>query len=106
MRRFQTLEEMNLRQSPNGRKIGIVPEGEIISGDGLAEKDGILWLQTEYEGRKGFVAVLPQEKNYAIELLEPEKRENPFFADVEALSEAYRALEEKIEKIRSIIKEF
>lgn len=105
MRRFQTLEEMNIRQSPNGRKIGIVPEGEIISGDVLTEKDGILWLQTEYKGRKGFVAVLPQEKNYAAELVEPEKKE-PFFADMEALSSAYRALEEKIEKIREIIKEF
>ena len=91
MRKFQTLEEMNIRQSPNGRKIGIVPKGERISGEILTEKDGILWLQTEYEGRKGFVAVLPQEKNYAV---------------MEALRKAYRALEEKIEKIREIMKEF
>ena len=92
MRKFQTLEEMNIRQSPNGRKIGIVPKGERISGEILTEKDGILWLQTEYEGRKGFVAVLPQEKNYAVELSEPEET---FFADMEALRKAYRALEEK-----------
>lgn len=105
MRSFQVLEEMNIRKSPNGRKIGIVPQGEVIYGENILEKDGVLWLQTEYGGRKGFVAVAP--KIYTKEITtQGTEASADIFTNIETLTQAYQILEEKIAKIRALLKDF
>lgn len=76
MRSFKLSEDMNFRQTPNGKKIGTVPMGTVISGSTLSENNGIYWLKTQYNGLDGYVAVLPESKNYAIEVtLAPSENE-------------------------------
>ncbi len=100
MRYFKLKEEMNMRTTPNGKIVAVIPEGEVISGSEFAQNSGIDWLKTSYSGVNGFVAVLPASKNYATEILdvggdfEAKYREEKSRAD---------ALQAKIDAIKEIL---
>ena len=66
-------EEMNMRSTPNGTIIDIVPEGTVISGTEFLQNRGIDWLKTTFNGKTGYVAVLPTSTNYAVEVFEEEQ---------------------------------
>lgn len=69
--RFQLLQNMNMRSAPNGNLITSIPQGTIIKGTELKSSGTTQWLYTEYNGNKGYVAVLPESKGYAKQLGEP-----------------------------------
>ncbi|MBR2861677.1 MAG: N-acetylmuramoyl-L-alanine amidase [Clostridia bacterium] len=102
MRRFKLKEEMNFRKTPNGEKIGAIPEGAVVSGTVLEENRGILWLKTTYNGKEGFVAVLPESKNYAQEIFEAD--DSVLKQELEEYKAKCAELEEKIEQIKAILK--
>lgn len=91
MRSFKLSEEMNFRQTPNGKKIGTIPTGTVISGSMLSENNGIYWLYTRYNNADGYVAVLPESKKYAVE--------------IPATTEKYEDAVRKLEAIRKILNE-
>lgn len=69
--RFQLLQNMNMRSTPNGNLVTSVPQGTIISGTELKSTGATQWLYTDYNGNKGYVAVLPESKGYAKQVSEP-----------------------------------
>lgn len=69
--RFQLLQNMNMRSISNGNLVTTVPQGTIISGTELKSTGSTQWLYTDYNGNKGYVAVLPESKGYAKQLAEP-----------------------------------
>ena len=69
--RFQLLQNMNMRSTPNGNLVTSVPQGTIISGTELKSTGSTQWLYTDYSGNKGYVAVLPESKGYAKQVSEP-----------------------------------
>lgn len=69
--RFQLLQNMNMRSAPNGNLVTSVPQGTIISGTELKSTGSTQWLYTDYNGNKGYVAVLPESKGYAKQVSEP-----------------------------------
>ncbi len=103
VRSFKLLEEMNFRQTPNGAKIGAIPEGYVISGMTLEENNGIYWLYTDYNGQKGYVAVLPESKNYAVEIEKTEISECA--AELAFYKAAYDNATDKLERIKAIVNE-
>lgn len=103
MRYFKLKEEMNMRSTPNGTIIGAVPEGTVISGSEFLQNRGIDWLKTTFNGLNGYVAVLPESKNYAVEVFEQAEPAEDF----EKLynEEKLRAdtLSQKIDAIKKIL---
>ncbi len=103
MRSFRLKEEMNFRETPNGKKIDVIPEGSIVSGSLMEENRGILWLKTSYNGKTGFVAVLPEDKNYAVEITAAAPDLSALETELAFYKSAYDTLNEKLNKIKEII---
>lgn len=104
MRYFRLNEEMNMRQTPNGIIIDVVPEGTIISGEEFLQNRGIDWLKTVFNGKTGFVAVLPVSTNYATEISKEEAFPQRNFEELYNIEKARAdALQEKLEAIKNII---
>ncbi len=104
MRYFKLMEEMNFRQTPNGVKIGVIPAGTIIAGTQFATNNGIEWLYTDYSGQKGYVAVLPESKNYAVEIEQSPQATSPDYEKLYAEEKGRAdALQTKLDKIKKIL---
>lgn len=72
VRYFKLIDNMNMRESvPNGKVIQTIKKGTVISGKELVSSGTVKWLNTTYNGKTGYVAVLPESKKYAIEVEEP-----------------------------------
>lgn len=100
MRYFKLNEEMNIRRTPNGTKIGVAPMGAVISGTEFATNNGIEWLKTNYHGTEGYIAVFPTSKGYATEIDAPVS-EN----ESESLKKAVKSAKEKLEEAIKILNE-
>ena len=85
MRTFETLMDMNFRVSPNGTKLDLIPKGERVTGE-VKVSGSVGWLYTAYNGKSGCVAVLPESRGYAKEIISSQP-DNP--------SEDYKALYEQ-----------
>ena len=85
MRTFETLMDMNFRVSPNGTKLDLIPKGERLTGE-VKVSGSVGWLYTAYNGKSGCVAVLPESRGYAKEIISSQP-DNP--------SEDYKALYEQ-----------
>ena len=85
MRTFETLMDMNFRVSPNGTKLDLIPKGERLTGE-VRLSGSVGWLYTAYNGKSGCVAVLPESRGYAKEIISSQP-DNP--------SEDYKALYEQ-----------
>ena len=85
MRTFETLMDMNFRATPNGTKLDLVPKGERLTGE-VKVSGSVGWLYTAYNGKNGCVAVLPESRGYAKEIISSQP-DNP--------SEDYKALYEQ-----------
>jgi hypothetical protein len=94
-RYFKLNEEMNIRKTPNGTKVGVAPQGAIVSGTEFVTHNGIEWLKTSYFGTEGYIAVLPTSKGYAVEIDAP-KTENEAERLKNAIKEAIKILSEVI----------
>lgn len=70
--KFKLLQDMNMRKTPNGVLVQTIPSGAIIYGNQLQATGTTQWLNTSYNGKTGYVAVLPESKKYAVEIKEPE----------------------------------
>ena len=88
MRTFETLMDMNFRVSPNGTKLDLIPKGERVTGE-VKVSGSVGWLYTAYNGKSGCVAVLPESRGYAKEIISSQP-DNP--------SEDYKALYEQAKK--------
>lgn len=99
VRYFELLCEMNIRQTPNGTKIGAAPKGTIISGTEFGTSGNTTWLKTTYNGISGYICVLPVSAGYAKEIFAPSE-------DYKALYEAEKAkvvaLQKKLDEIEAI----
>ena len=85
MRTFETLMDMNFRVSPNGTKLDLISKGERLTGE-VKVSGSVGWLYTAYNGKSGCVAVLPESRGYAKEIISSQP-DNP--------SEDYKALYEQ-----------
>ena len=88
MRTFETLMDMNFRVSPNGTKLDLIPKGERVTGE-VKVSGSVGWLYTAYNGKSGCVAVLPESRGYAKEIISSQP-DNP--------SEDYKTLYEQAKK--------
>ena len=86
--RGMTLMDMNFRVSPNGTKLDLIPKGERLTGE-VKVSGSVGWLYTAYNGKNGCVAVLPESRGYAKEIISSQP-DNP--------SEDYKALYEQAKK--------
>ena len=85
MRTFETLMDMNFRAAPNGTKLDLISKGERLTGE-VKVSGSVGWLYTAYNGKSGCVAVLPESRGYAKEIISSQP-DNP--------SEDYKALYEQ-----------
>ena len=88
MRTFETLMDMNFRAAPNGTKLDLIPKGKRLTGE-IKVSGSVGWLYTAYNGKSGCVAVLPESRGYAKEIISSQP-DNP--------SEDYKALYEQAKK--------
>ena len=88
MRTFEMLMDMNFRAAPNGTKLDLIPNGERLTGE-VKVSGSVGWLYTSYNGKNGCVAVLPESRGYAKEIISSQP-DNP--------SEDYKALYEQAKK--------
>lgn len=99
VRYFELLDEMNIRKTPNGTKVGAAPKGTIISGTEFGTSGNTTWLKTTYNGISGYICVLPASAGYAREVSAPT-------TDYKALYEAEKAkvnaLQGKLNEIKAI----
>lgn len=68
---FKLLDSMNMRETPNGAFMQVVPSGVTIHTDTLKSTGTTTWAKTFYAGQTGYVAVLPESKGYAVEVENP-----------------------------------
>lgn len=70
MRYFKIVDKtgMNMRTAPNKTLVQSIPYGAVISGNSFKTLNGVDWLYTTYNGKSGYVAVLPESKGYAVEV--------------------------------------
>ena len=59
---------MNMRTEPNKTLVQNIPYDTVISGTDFKTANGVDWLYTTYNGKSGYVAVLPESKGYAKEV--------------------------------------
>ncbi len=97
MRYFQLLDEMNIRKTPNGTKIGVAPKGTIISGTEMKVSGNTTWLKTVYNGISGYICVLPLSAGYAKEVFMP--------SDYQALYEKEKKRADELQTKINAIKE-
>lgn len=97
MRYFQLLDEMNIRSTPNGTKIGVAPKGAVISGTNLKTNKNTTWIETTYNGISGYICVLPESAGYAKEVFPS--------TDYKALYEAEKIRAEELQNKINAIKD-
>ena len=70
MRYFKIVDKtgMNMRTEPNGSLVQSIPTGAVINGTQFKTANNVQWLYTTYNGKSGYVAVLPESKGYAKEV--------------------------------------
>jgi prefoldin subunit 5 len=70
MRYFKIVDKtgMNMRTEPNKTLVQNIPTGAVISGTQFKTANNVQWLYTTYNGKSGYVAVLPESKGYAKEV--------------------------------------
>ena len=70
MRYFKIVDKtgMNMRTEPNKTLVQSIPTGAVISGTQFKTANNVQWLYTTYNGKSGYVAVLPESKGYAKEV--------------------------------------
>jgi hypothetical protein len=100
MRYFQLLDEMNIRQTPNGTKVGVAPKDTIISGTELRTSGNTTWLKTTYNGINGYICVLPASAGYAKEITAPTTDYKALYETEKAKAES---LQNKINKIKELV---
>lgn len=102
MKYFELLEQMNMRATPNGTKLGTVPKGTVINGTELIQNGDTTWLLTTYNGVNGCVCVLPASRGYAKEITAPAPEQ-----DYKVLYETEKAkaetLQNKINEIKELL---
>lgn len=59
---------MNMRTEPNGTLVQNIPQGTVINGNTFKIVNSVDWVYTTYNGKSGYVAVLPESKGYAKEV--------------------------------------
>ena len=87
--RGMTLMDMNFRVSPNGTKLDLIPKGERVTGE-VRLSGSVGWLYTMYNGKSGCVAVLPESRGYAKEIISSQP-DNPSEDYKELCEQAARA---------------
>ena len=103
VRTFELLMDMNFRAAPNGTKLDLIPKGERLTGE-VRMNGSVGWLYTEYNGKSGCVAVLPESRGYAEEIISSQP-DNPG-EDYQALYEqAQKALIETQNQLKSVTAE-
>ena len=90
MRTFETLMDMNFRAAPNGTKLDLIPKGERVTGE-VRLSGSVGWLYTAYNGKSGCVAVLPESRGYAKEIISSQP-DNPSEDYKELYEQAAQAL--------------
>lgn len=70
MRYFKIVDPtgMNMRTEPNKTLVQNIPQNAVISGTQFKTANNVQWLYTTYNGKSGYVAVLPESKGYAKEV--------------------------------------
>lgn len=69
MLEFMLLTNMNVRETPNGNILGVLKASTCVSGSELVTSGSTQWLKIKYEGQDAVVAVLPESKGYAKQLI-------------------------------------
>ena len=99
VRYFELLDQMNIRQTPNGTKVGTAPKGAIVSGTELKANGNTTWLKTTYNGVSGYICVLPVSAGYAKEVSAPTTDYKALYETEKAKAEA---LQKKLNDIKAI----
>lgn len=68
---------MNMRTEPNKTLVQNIPQGAVISGTQFKTVNNVQWLYTTYNGKSGYVAVLPESKGYAKEVTSEYNKPEP-----------------------------
>ena len=103
MRTFETLMDMNFRVSPNGTKLDLIPKGERVTGE-VKVSGSVGWLYTAYNGKSGCVAVLPESRGYAKEIISSQP-DNPGEDYKELYEQAAQALISAQSDLKSVTAE-
>ena len=103
MRTFETLMDMNFRVSPNGTKLDLIPKGERLTGE-VKVSGSVGWLYTAYNGKSGCVAVLPESRGYAKEIISSQP-DNPGEDYKELYEQAAQALISAQSDLKSVTAE-
>jgi prefoldin subunit 5 len=79
MRYFKIVDPtgMNMRTEPNKTLVQNIPQGAVISGTKFKTANNVQWLYTTYNGKSGYVAVLPESKGYAKEVTDEYNKPAP-----------------------------
>jgi N-acetylmuramoyl-L-alanine amidase CwlA len=104
MRYFKIVDPtgMNMRTAPNKTKVQSIPTGAVISGTEFKTDNGVQWVYTTYNGKSGYVAVLPESKGYAKEVTNEYNKPAPAPAPTPAPAPA----ENWEEKYNTVTKQF
>ena len=103
MRTFETLMDMNFRAAPNGTKLDLIPKGERLTGE-VKVSGSVGWLYTTYNGKSGCVAVLPESRGYAKEIISSQP-DNPGEDYKELYEQAAQALISAQSDLKSVTAE-
>ena len=103
MRTFETLMDMNFRVSPNGTKLDLISKGERLTGE-VKVSGSVGWLYTAYNGKSGCVAVLPESRGYAKEIISSQP-DNPGEDYKELYEQAAQALISAQSDLKSVTAE-
>lgn len=79
MRYFKIVDPtgMNMRTEPNKTLVQNIPQGTVINGDTFKTANNVDWVYTTYNGKSGYVAVLPESKGYAVEVTSEYNKPEP-----------------------------
>ena len=105
MRYFKIVDKtgMNMRTAPNKTLVQSIPTGAVISGDSFQTANGVQWIYTTYNGKSGYVAVLPESKGYAVEVTNEYNQPAPAPIPVENWEEKYAAAASQITELQGKI---
>ena len=97
MLEFMLLTNMNVRETPNGNILGVLKAGTCVNGSELVTNGSTQWLKIKYEGQNAVVAVLPESKGYAKQLLKTAEA-----AEAESLTELKNKYEDLMADMQAI----
>lgn len=105
MRYFKIVDKtgMNMRTAPNKTLVQNIPTGAVISGDSFQTANGVQWVYTTYNGKSGYVAVLPESKGYAVEVTSEYNQPAPAPIPVENWEEKYAAAASQVTELQGKI---